>query len=279
MTELRIGSHEVANYSSGEQLTIDHSPRPYLHPVRTLAGADLTETRPKDHPHHYGVSAAIADINGTTYWGGASYVPGDGYVLLENQGREVGDPASVEPGRIAQHLTWFDHHVSPQLSEDRLITAEALPDDDAWLLRWRSSLHADTTDLVIGSPATRGRTGAGYGGLFWRMSGDTRPTEVRVEEGGGAESALGSLSPWLSLTQHRPLGPVTLLLAQPADGVLPWFVRTEGYVGAGPAVAWAEPHTLAHGETLDLHLWAVLTDRALTRDDARDLYHRLEQTR
>ena len=32
------------------------SPRPYLHPVRTLGGEVVTDCRPADHPWHKGIS-------------------------------------------------------------------------------------------------------------------------------------------------------------------------------------------------------------------------------
>src|SRR5699024_12289019 len=144
------------------------------------------------------------------------------------------------------------------LTEQRRITADLLPAEEAWALTWRSQMTADAGALTIGSPATRGRTGAGYGGLFWRVSGEEVPTTAQVDGGG---EVLGSTSPWLLLVQERPSGPVSLLLAQRSEAVLPWFVRTTGYVGAGPAVAWASHRQVAAGGSLDLSLTGVLLDR------------------
>src|SRR5699024_11062349 len=158
-------------------------------------------------------------------------------------------------------------------SSDLAISAHLLPQHHAWCLLCRSRLLADTTDLTIGSPATRGRTGAGYGGLFWRVSGEEIPTRAQVD--GGAEP-LGSTSPWLLLTQARPSGPVSRLLPPPRQQIMPWFVRTSGYVGAGPAVAWQSERHLAQGEELELTLAGVLADRILDEHDASALYETLE---
>ncbi|WP_165962696.1 DUF6807 domain-containing protein [Occultella glacieicola] len=276
MTALRIGARAVATHHDGQDLAAHLSPRPYLHPVTTLEGSVLTETGPEDHRHHYGVSNAVVEVNGHMFWGGASYVHPTGYEMLTNHGRQVPRSADLTDHRITQTLEWLGSDGSHVLTEDREITADLLPERSAWALRWRSTLHADGGDLELGSPATRGRVGAGYGGLFWRLSSASIPTTATTADGG---PPLGSTSPWLLLTQARETGPVALLLAQPREQVLPWFVRTQGYVGAGPAVAWDAPRTVAAGTSLDLHLWALLVDGDLSPESARTHYDLLEQLR
>lgn len=274
MTSLSIGTREVARYCDGQDMPATLSPRPYLHPVTTLAGTALTEVAPADHRHHYGVSNAVVEINGSMFWGGGSYVHPDGYRMLDNHGRQVGGPVEATEHAIDQQVEFLDVDGSHLLTERRRITADLLPAHDAWALSWHSRMVADRADLTFGSPATRGRVGAGYGGLFWRVSGDQIPTTAQVD--GGAEP-LGSTSPWLLLTQERASGPASLLLAQPQGQVSPWFVRTSGYVGAGPAVAWDTHRHLARGAQLDLHLTGVLLDRGIDSATARTLYTELEQ--
>lgn len=268
MTSLHIGSREVARYRSGADLAPTLSPRPYLHPVTTLAGVPLTEVAPEDHPHHHGVSNAVAEINGTMFWGGASYVHPHGYRMLDNHGRQVGGPVHASERTISQQVTFFARDGGHLLTEERRITATPLPGHDAWALGWHSRMRADAGELTIGSPATRGRTGAGYGGLFWRLSSAGVPTTAQVDGGG---EVLGSTSPWLLLVQETSRGPVSLLLVQPAGVVLPWFVRTSGYVGAGPAVAWREHRRVAAGEHLDLFLTGVVVDGRLDPEAAAGL--------
>jgi hypothetical protein len=62
------------------------APRPYLHPVRSLAGTVATQSEPADHRHHLGLSIAFPDVNGTNFWGGSTYTPASGPVLLDNHG-------------------------------------------------------------------------------------------------------------------------------------------------------------------------------------------------
>ncbi|MBZ2198557.1 PmoA family protein [Occultella gossypii] len=274
MTALHIGARAVATYNDGQDLAQHLSPRPYLHPVTTLEGTVLTEVEPEDHPHHHGVSNAVVEVNGHMFWGGGSYVHPTGYELLENHGRQVPRSIDTTDHRITQTLEWLGSDGEHVLTEDREVTADLLPEHPAWALRWHSTLHADAGDLELGSPATRGRTGAGYGGLFWRLSAASIATTATTADG---DPALGSTSPWLLLTQARERGPVSLLLAQPSGQVLPWFVRTDGYVGAGPAIAWDAPRTIAAGTSLDLHLWALLVDGSLSPETAQAHCDRLER--
>src|SRR5665647_3858097 len=68
----------LARYELGARMPQVHAPRPYLHPVRTLKGIVLTDSSPRDHRHHYGLSIAVADVNGTSHWGGRSFVTDEG---------------------------------------------------------------------------------------------------------------------------------------------------------------------------------------------------------
>jgi LacI family transcriptional regulator len=131
----------------------------------------------------------------------------------------------------------------------------------AWTLGWRSTLAANFGALTFGSPATNGREGAGYGGLFWRFP--RWDATVITRDGEGEAAAHGSTSPWLAVVDAGRH--VTVLLAQPAGRpALPWFARVDEYLGIGPAVAWNELLTVPEGGTLELGLDALLLDRAIT---------------
>jgi hypothetical protein len=257
----------VAEYSAGADLPARHSPRPYLHPVRSLAGIELTEVAPTDHPHHYGVSMAVADVDGTSHWGGRTFVADTGSTMLDNHGRQERRTVSADDDRIEETLTWYDAAGDPQLTESRSIRARPVPGLTAWALTWTSVLTApENADVIIGSPATNGRAGAGYGGIFWRLP--NRPgTEVLSVAGAGEELAHGSTSPWLALNQRDGDARVGLVLSQPADVARPWFVRATEYAGAGPMLAADSVLTIEAGTSITTSLVAVLLDRPV-RDDA-----------
>jgi LacI family transcriptional regulator len=235
--------------------------------VRSAAGVALTETSPVDHRHHYGVSMAVPVVNGTSYWGGRTYVRDEGPTLLPNHGRQVGGAyrLSDDGGTLAQDVVWYDEHGGVLLREDRTLAAGTIA--GGWSLRWTSLLHATERDLSIESPGTNGRANAGYGGLFWRLpSADS--TLILGQGLVGEASVHGSESPWLAFVQRREGAATTLLMVQDPAAPRPWFARVAEYVGAGPALAWDTPLLVPHGERLTVAMGAVVVDRALGDDEA-----------
>jgi len=265
-----VGALALARYVTGADVPPVHSPRPYLHPVHTAGGTSLTDVSPVDHRHHYGMSFAVPVVNGTSYWGGRTFLRDEGPTLLPNHGRQVPTTRRAAGASLVEDLDWLDENGAPLLREERTLDAAPWPDALAWVLRWRSVLHAEHGPLRLESPATNGRPQAGYGGLFWRLSpADT--TSVLGEGLAGEAAVHGSRSPWLAFVQRRELATTTLLLVQPPAQVRPWFVRVSEYPGAGPALAWEQIRDVPAGGTLDAGLAAVLVDRALGADEATAL--------
>lgn len=255
----------LAEYRDGTDMEPSASPRPYLHPVRSTAGTPLTDVRPADHVHHMGVSMALPVVDGTSFWGGRTYVRDQGSTLLDNHGRQQPLTTDLEGPHLVQHLVYLDEHGDPLLRERRQVTAVDLT-EGAWALGWSSDLLATEKDLAFDSPATNGRVGAGYGGILWRL-GTADSRQVLSVEGEGEDRAHGSTSPWVAFVQHRRTAAVTLVLAQTGT-VLPWFLRATEYDGAGPAVAWDRTRTVAQGETLHLGLVGAVVDRVLDLEEA-----------
>ena len=80
---------------------------------------------------------AVADVNGTSYWGGRTFVTDVGPTLLPNHGRQVSrallvDP--VEPHLLHDQVRWHDEHGVPQLEEERRLDAWLLPFLNAFVL-------------------------------------------------------------------------------------------------------------------------------------------------
>lgn len=263
-----------ADYHDGTDMTPDASPRPYLHPVRTAAGTVLTDLRPDDHVHHMGVSMALPVVNGTSFWGGRTYVRDQGSTMLDNHGRQQALSTCVGPAGLAQDLVYLDERGKPVLQERREIRHVDL--DDAWALSWSSDLTAGAVPLRFDSPATNGRAGAGYGGILWRL-GRSERTVVLSAGGTGEDVAHGSTSSWVAFVQHRGTSVATLVLVQP-EPALPWFLRATEYDGACPAVAWDTPRHVPLGGTLHLGLVGVCVDRALDASEAAALADRALDT-
>ena len=205
---------------------------------------------------------ALQDVNGWNFWGGPTYLRGEGYVWCDDHGRidhiafeRVGDDGFLE------QLRWVTSSGDLVLTERRRVRAR--PADDGWQLDMTTMLtNATGGEVRLGSPATNGRVGAGYGGFFWRLPAAQEP-EVRTGEAAGERGVHGSLSEWLAWAD-RAAG-FTLVFARAEGGapVDPWFVRVGEYRGVGVQVAAREPLTLAAGDGLTRGLRVLLADGVL----------------
>lgn len=272
---LHHGDSLLGVVEDGGSMVPVHSPRPHLHPVRTLAGRPMTVVMPADHRHHYGVSLALPDVNGTTYWGGRTFVEGHGAALLANHGtQQIEEASALEDDRALEaRVRWLAHDGHDLLTEHRTLSTSLLPDAPGWGLHWHSSLTADAAPLHLTSPATRGRAGAGYSGLFWRLP-DADETRILVAEGHGEGLAHGSTGEALVVQRRHGRAWSSLVLVQDVEvqgRVDPWFVRASDYVGIGPSLAWDQPREVAQGQTLEISLRMVLLDRRASFEEVPGL--------
>nr|WP_269452052.1 DUF6807 family protein [Tessaracoccus coleopterorum] len=208
-----VGGVEVASYVFHDP-TCDpfEGPKPYLHPIRTLAGHVITDFRPADHLWHKGLQMTLTDVSGQNFWGGNTYIDGEGYVALDNVGSirhdgfdAITESAEAAEATVEERLTWVTRAGAPWLSERRRLRFHGLDvADGVWALELTSRLtniHADA--LTLGSPATRGRVGVGYSGAFLRLAatftGATVVTPGPVSHpGADADRLMGATLPWLA---------------------------------------------------------------------------------
>ncbi|HEX9999091.1 MAG TPA: PmoA family protein [Actinoplanes sp.] len=250
-----MGGVPVATYVDDPLLDIRLAPRPYLHPVRTLAGTVVTDELCFDHPWHMGASLTMADVNGTNLWGGRTFVRDEGYVWQDDHGRIRHDVWLPATDGFAEQLLWCDGDGHTLLTERREVAAT--PAALGWELSFRYALTAPPSHGVsLGSPATNGRTGgAGYGGFFWRFPPD--PATAFAADGSDPH---GSAAAWVALTAADSY----TLVFRGLQGKDRWFVRTSGYVGVCAALAFETPLVIPPGETESRHVRVLVADGTLT---------------
>ncbi|WP_270889007.1 DUF6807 family protein [Pedococcus sp. 5OH_020] len=274
MIALSVDDTEVAVLHFGETLPTTLSPRPYLHPLRTLSGSPVTGFSPRDHPHHLGLSVGIPLVDDTNFWGGPTYLPQEGYVWRDDHGRQRVDRCGSAPDRVSLGLSWLDKAGAVLLDEERDI--EVLPGrarGDAWRLRHRSVLRNPGREAVtLSGPGARGRAGAGYGGVFWRGPAEATVAEAQSPTARGENALNGRHAPFLVVRSGVADGggTWTLGLRDLAATPEPWFLRLEEYVGAGPALVGSRPRVLAPGEELPCGLAIVVADGALSLAQVQD---------
>ncbi|MFI9583274.1 PmoA family protein [Streptomyces sp. NPDC052236] len=267
-TVLSCGGRPVAGYVHRPQLPAVLSPRPYLHPVRTLGGVVVTELRPADHGHHLGVSMAVPDVSGGNFWGGRTFVRDRGSVEVDNHGTQEHTGWLLrDPDGCVEELSW-SREGRVLLQERRTISTFTL--SGTWALDFSSALtNVSGEDLSIGSPATNGRPGAGYGGFFWRAPKEDVATVAFTEAAEGEDAVHGHRADWLALAGRD----WTLIFAGANEETRkdPWFVRTSEYPGVGSSLAWQERLPVPAGGTVARRIVTVVADGRLDRPAAAAL--------
>ena len=249
--ELEVDGQPVATYVAQPV----RGPRPYLHPVRTLAGTVVTDVFPEDHTHHLGVSVAMQDVNRVNLWGGRTYVKDQGYQWLDDHARiEHVGYGMVDPGRVEARMRWCDPAGATLLDEARIMTANPAG-EGAWALEVDYTLTNPGPEPVrLGSPATNGRPGkAGYGGFFWRGAPDANRVFAAGTE--TEDEVNGSAGEWVAMA-----GPAyTLTFSGLGEGDR-WFVRLAEYPGVCVALAFEQVRVIEPGGSLHRRHRIVIAD-------------------
>ncbi|MFF0143056.1 PmoA family protein [Streptomyces sp. NPDC005227] len=273
---LSAAGRPVGRYVTRPELPARLSPRPYLHPVTTLAGTPVTELSPADHAHHLGVGVAVPDVEGHNFWGGRTYVRDQGPTELDNHGAQR--HASFQesgPGGFVEELRWTAAGTE-LMSERRTVLAVELT-DSAWALDFTFALtNVTARALSLGSPATNGRSDAGYGGFFWRAPKEPDAPRVFTADTEGEDAVHARPAEWLALAGAG----WTLVLAGATVGTRrdPWFVRTAQYPGVGSSLAHRSRLTVAAGDTLVRRIVTVVADGTLDRAGAAALVRKAVST-
>ncbi|GAA4924700.1 PmoA family protein [Streptomyces coeruleoprunus] len=266
---LRCQGRPVGRYLHRPDLPARLSPRPYLHPVTTLGGTTVTEEQPADHLHHLGVSIAVPDVGARNFWGGRTFVRDQGPTALDNHGEQRHDGWKLrDPDGFVEDLSWRAGDTE-LLRERRTVAATAVT-PTAWALDVTFSLtNPGPDDLSIGSPATNGRPGAGYGGFFWRAPKEPAAPDVFTAHEEGEGEVHGRTADWLALSGAD----WTLVFAGATDDTRkdPWFVRTREYPGVGSSLAWADRLPVPAGGTVVRRVVTVVADGRLDRAAAGTL--------
>ncbi|WP_020574251.1 PmoA family protein [Actinopolymorpha alba] len=273
---------EICRYVYTSDVAQLESPRPYIHPVRTLAGDLVSLYRPHDHVWHKGISLALPNVAEGNFWGGPTYVRGEGYVRLPNNGSQVHagfDVVDVVDGvaHIDERLRWVTQQGEKWLDEIRRMRFRLLPDNETWVLSFETSLtNTRGSAIGFGSPTTEGRPNAGYAGLFWRGPRSFNNGTILASEGPGGAAMMGERASWLAYVgRHDEIDGSSTLIFVDADTnprhPTKWFVRDDPYACVCPAPFFDEVLELADGDTLTLRYDVVVASGAWDAERIREL--------
>ncbi|GLV59164.1 hypothetical protein KDH_59920 [Dictyobacter sp. S3.2.2.5] len=255
------------------------APRPYFHPLRTLAGNELSLFRPHDHLWHIGLTMCIANIEGENFWGGPTYTrEKQGYVQLANNGhidhlgwQEINNDGQV---RCREQLQWVTQAGEVWLKEERqIVVSEINPEAGYWSLDLAFRLtNVAQRPLNFGSPTTEGRPDAGYGSLFWRGPRSFLHGNIIGPDGLEGPESMGKRAPWLALSgKHdgNQAQSTILFVDRPENPRYPnkWFVRNDPYACISCSFMFDEYYPLQPGDDLTLNYHVMLANGAWSRQE------------
>jgi hypothetical protein len=245
------------------------SPKPYLHPIRTLSGEVVSLFRPHDHVWHKGIAWSLPHVGEHNFWGGPTYVHGSFYVQLANNGSAVHRSMSMlsvdgSIAAVAHRLDWITQQGAPVIEEQRALTASVI-DSDSWVLLFETTMtNVSGATLGIGSPTTKGRENAGYGGLFWRGPRSFTGGIIQSPSGTGGDDLRGLRAEWFAFRgRHDETGRASTILMVD-DAANPnhppqWFTRSEGFACLNPAPFFSAELEVADRQAVTFRYAVVVT--------------------
>ncbi|MEW2635244.1 PmoA family protein [Streptomyces sp. NPDC048389] len=284
---------ELMTYVYRPDPEVFESRKPYVHPLRTLSGHPVTGYRPSDHRWHKGLQMTASHLSGQNFWGGNSYVHGEGYLALPDRigwmRHDRFEALTAEEDRLtlAERLTWIENGGAEWARERRTLTVHSVePEQGSWALDWSIHLtNVHDEPLRFGSPTTAGREAAGYTGLHWRGPRDFTGGQVFGPDGqdgqdgqqrdgeAGAAALMGRRTPWLAFTgTHDGVDAQSTLVfahAPENEGAMHpsshWFVRSEPTPTVAFSWAFHEEFALPPGAAFSYRYRIVVADGALDR--------------
>lgn len=262
------GDVELFRYTYQPDIPAFECPAPYFHPLRTLAGDVVTGNRPHDHPWHKGLAMTVSHLSGQNFWGGVSWVTGQGYQVLDNVGtlRHRGFAGLADDGAFTEQVDWITSGGERWIDETRGVAVRDVdPAGGSWTLEFGTELrNVRGAALEFGSPTVFGREMAGYCGFFWRGPRSFTGGAALASDGAGT---MAERSGWLAFTgrHDETLTSSTLVFVDHPDNPdypAIWFVRTEPIPVVNPSLAFFEPRELADGDVLRLRYRVVIADGA-----------------
>jgi hypothetical protein len=251
--------------------------RSWVYPLYTPHGLTVLQEFPFDHPFHNGLWVA----QGPVQFGGQTVhfwpMPPErrpGESLFTHMGRieTVGLP-TVETHargvRFTLQAVWRTAEGAPVLDETRVVDLYAVED-------------ATVCDVTTTQKATYGAldyAATKFGTICVRVDPRLTPVvgaEVIADGGrrGKAEVALQQPNAYVAYesgnvggNERNRSGTFGILLAVPGERPQEWFIRDYGLATYNPM--FAEPRTVAQGESLRVDLRVVAYDEALTDERAQ----------
>lgn len=232
------------------------SRRPFIHPLVTPAGHELTVDAPADHPWHHALWFAIKFVNGDNFW--EEMAPYG--VLRHRDDPPVMAAESDDAVSVSGFLDWVaPDRTTVVLRERRTLTHREV-DPDSYAIDVAVELTAQV-DVELDRTPFNGEWG-GYGGLTFRGRPDLVDSQLLLAGGEPSARIEGEPAPWLHLAgtvDDEMVGIAILDAPTNPTHPVPWYASTQAPTyGTGwanfvnAAFLWDGSRSLGAGESLTI---------------------------
>lgn len=237
--------------------------KPFVHPLRTNLGTQLTCLEPSDHVWHRGLWFAWKFLDGVNYWEEGFESAGS----VELSGREQ---VSFEAGRavVQSAYGYRPPDGDPVLHERRTVAIHAPDSEDYLRLDWAHVFEATNGGVVIDrTPINEETPWGGYAGLSFRAARSLTSFRAIDSEGRTGAAVEHARARWVDLSGaadggfDRAAG--LAIFDHPANERHPshWRCILEpGFGYINPSFVLAEPYVLDPGRMLRLRYRVLIHD-------------------
>lgn len=235
-------------------------PKPYVYPLATLAGEELTANSPADHVWHHSLWFAWKYINGVNYWETDKTGKSEGATIIKST--KIDRHADLS-ARVEMAIEYVPPGKPAVLRETRVLTFGAPRPDRSYAVDWDARFTVGDGEIKLDRTPPKGASG-GYAGLSLRFPKGTKGWTF-LTSGGDASAAQGNGKParWADFHGPAKSGAVAgiAVFDHPANPRHPtkWYLN-EGHPYFSPALLHGEPMTLAAGATMRLRYRVVVHD-------------------
>lgn len=227
--------------------------KPYIYPLATLGGVELTANAPADHVWHHSLWFAWKYINGVNYWETDKKTgKSQGSTVIKSTKIRRGDDFSASVEMVIEYVP---PGKPPVLRESRRLAFSAPRADGSYTIDWDATFTVGEHKIILDRTPPHGASG-GYAGLSLRFPKGTTGWKFLTSEGDDrAAKGNGKPARWADFygpTKPGPLAGITVF-DHPSNPRYPtrWYLN-EGHPYFSPALIYQEPMTLTPGATMQL---------------------------
>ena len=227
--------------------------KPYIYPLATLDGVELTANAPADHPWHHSLWFAWKYINGVNYWEPDKKTgKSEGSTVIKSTKCQRGQDLSA---RVDMAIEYAPTGKPPVLRESRVLAFSAPRADGSYTIDWDATFTVGESDVTLDRTPPQ-RTSGGYAGLSLRFPKGTKGWKFLTSEGARtAAKGNGLPARWADFSGPSKPGPVAGITVfdhpgNPRHSTL-WYLN-ESLTYFSPALIYKQPMTLKAGATMRL---------------------------